>query len=251
MKRRSVAALIVCLIGVLPATSQQSTSPTETVISFYKELRSKRYVEGFKYSVYRGAVENLSPAELKELEPEFARTFSSIPEKIEPRGEKILGDTASVILKFEGLDQPQEVALIRVDDQWVVGDKDSLEMVRSQGPAFFFNTRMLVNEAEAFEMLSRIVGAELIYSRKFEGRFATLNELIKLGGVPKDIGDESGGYRIVLDLAADQKAFKTTATPILYGKTGRLSFYADSSGVRGEDLKGRVATASSPVYQPK
>ncbi len=30
-----------------------------------------------------------------------------------------------------------------------------------------------------------------------------------------------------------------------------MSFYASIDGVRGEDLKGQLASASSPVYQPK
>jgi hypothetical protein len=111
---------------------------------------------------------------------------------------------------------------------------------------------MSVNEGEAAEMMLRMIGAELIYARKFEGRNAALPELIRLGGVPKDLeGGEASGYRFTLTVSADQKSFFATAVPVDYGKTGKLSFYADIRGVRAEDLKGRPATANSPSYQPK
>jgi hypothetical protein len=111
---------------------------------------------------------------------------------------------------------------------------------------------MLVNEGEAYEMLQRIIGAEIIYSRKFEGKNASLQELIRLGGVPKDIEDgEAGGYRFALTVSADEKTFFATALPTSYGKTGKVSFYGDFNGVHGEDAKGQPATARSPMYQPK
>jgi hypothetical protein len=111
---------------------------------------------------------------------------------------------------------------------------------------------MTVNEDEAFEMLQRIIGAEVIYSAKFQGRNATLEELIKLGGVPKDMDDgEAGGYRFTLTVSEDKKSFLASATPAIYGKTGRLSFYADAESIRAEDLKGQPATAKSPIHQPK
>ena len=253
MKRIPIIVLTIALIvTAVHATDNNTASPTNTVIAFYRALKEKHYVEGFRHSVYRAAVEGLSAKELQDLEPDFARTFSAIPEKIETRGEQITGDTAVVFLKLEGIEQLQQVALIRVDRQWLVGDQDSLGLVRAQGRNFFFNTRIIVNEGETHEMMLRIIGAEVIYSRKFEGRNATLQELIRLGGLPKDLeGLVTGGYRFVLTISADQKTFSATATPVVYGKTGKLSFYADINGVRAEDLKGGVATVRSPVYQPR
>jgi hypothetical protein len=186
---------------------------------------------------------------MKDLEPDFKKTFSAIPDKIEPQGEKITGDTAVVKLKFEGLDVPQEVTLVRVSGEWLVGDQDGLAAVKAQGRAFFFNSRILVNETEIFEILQRLVGAQVIYARKYEGKFATLKELIRLDGVPRDVEDEKSiGYRFILTLGKDQKSFFATATPIAYGKSGRTSFYVDPNGIRGEDLKGKPASPASPVY---
>jgi hypothetical protein len=252
MKRSIISIIaIIMLAGTSPA-QRKAGSPSDTVVSFYRALKEKRYVEGFRHSVYRNAVEGLTPAELQDLESDFARTFAAIPDKIEPTNEAISGQTATVSLKFGGSGEAQQVALVRVGSEWLVGDKETLDLVNAQGRAFFFNTRMLVNEGEAYEMLQRIIGAELIYSRKFEGKNASLQELIRLGGVPKDIeGGEASGYRFTLTVSADQKSFFAVALPTIYGKTGKISFYGDINGVHGEDLKGQPATARSPIYQPK
>jgi len=252
MKRSFTATLLIITIALGSGAQQKTLSPSDTVVTFYRALKSKHYVEGFRYSVYRGAVEGLTPAELQDLGPDFARTFSAIPENIVPKGEQISGQTATVSLQFGGAGDAQQVGLVRAGNEWLVGDQETLAMVKSQGRAFFFNSRMLVNESEAYEMLQRIIGAEIIYSHKFEGKNATLAELIRLGGVPKDIEDgEGSGYRFVLTVSADEKSFFATACPATYGRTGRVSFYANIDGVRGEDLKGQPAKAGSPVYQPK
>jgi hypothetical protein len=252
MTRLTILTLIVAVGAGQTVALQAASTPSDTVIKFYRALKQKRYVEGFRHSIYRGAVEGLSPAEMKDLEPDFAKTFSAIPDKIVPQGEQINGDTAIVKLKFEGLEVPQEVTLVRVGGEWLVGDQEALAAVRAQGHAFFFNSRILVNEAEIFEILQRLVGAQTLYSRKYEGRFASLKELIRLDGVPKDIEDEKGiGYKFIMTLGKDQKSFFATATPVAYGKSGRTSFYVDPSGIRGEDLKGRPASPASPTYVPK
>jgi hypothetical protein len=252
MKRSTISIIAIILFAATAPAQKKSGSPTDTVISFYRALKEKRYVEGFRHSVYRGAVEGLTPEGLQDLEPDFARTFAAIPDKIEPSGEQITGETATVSLKFGGSEEPQQVVLVRVSNEWLVGDKETLALVNAQGRAFFFNARMLVNEGEAYEMLQRIIGAEIIYSRKFEGKNASLQELIRLGGVPKDIEDgEASGYHFALIVSADEKSFFATAMPTSYGKTGKVSFYGDLNGVRGEDLKGQPASARSPIYQPK
>ena len=249
---RFTAILALLALCVSTQAQKEGKSPTETAVTFYQALKAKRYLDGFRHSVYRNAVEGLTAAELKDLEPDFARTFASIPDKIEPGGENITGQTAVVSLKFGESKELQTVTLVRVGNEWLVGDQETLALVNAQGLAFFFNTRMQVNEGETYEMLQRIIGAEIIYSRKFEGKNASLAELIRLGGVPKDLADgEASGYRFSLTVSADEKTFFATASPTAYGKTGRISFYADVNGIRGEDLKGQPASERSPVYQPK
>jgi hypothetical protein len=252
MTRSIISVTALLALALSGGAQQKHGSPTDAAMSFYRALKEKRYVEGFRHSVYRNAVEGLTLAELQELEPDFARTFSTIPEKIEARGEMITGQTATVSLKFEGAEDVQQVVLVRAGGEWLVGDQETLALVNAQGRAFFFNARMLENESEAYEMLQRVIGAEVIYSRKFEGRNIPLKDLIRLNAVPKDIEDgEASGYRFSVTVSADEKSFFATAMPMAYGKTGKVSFYADINGVRGDDLKGQPATAQSPVFRPK
>jgi hypothetical protein len=251
MRRNVISVIVLIVLAVTALAQKKAGSPSDTVISFYRGLKAKHYVDGFRHSVYRNAVEGLTSAELQDLESDFARTFAAIPDKIEPTGEKITGETATVSLKFGGAGEPQPVGLVRVGGEWLVGDQETLTVVNAQGRAFFFNARMLNNEAEASEMLQAIVGAEILYSRKF-AKNAPLQELIKMGGVPKDIEDgETSGYKFALTVSADAKTFFATALPVIYGKTGKFSFYVDINGLHGEDLKGQPASSKSPIYQPK
>jgi hypothetical protein len=252
MKRIAIA-IFLCL-SFIPSVFAQNpkASPSDTVIKFYRALKEKKYVEGFRLSIYRGAIEGLSAAELKDLEPDFVRTFSAIPDKIDVKGQQITGKTAVVFLQFEGVEKPQQVELIAQGNEWLVGDQESLLLVQQQGRNYFFNTRMAVNEDEAIEMLQRIRNAEVIYASKFERRNAPLSELIRLQALPKEMEDgESSGYKFTLTISADQLSFFVHAVPSIYGKTGKLSFYADVKGLHAEDLKGKPASNKSPLYQPK
>jgi hypothetical protein len=252
MKR--IAIVIFLFLLLLPCVFAQNpkSSPSDTAIKFYRALKEKKYIEGFRLSVYRGAIEGLTATELKELEPDFIRTFSAIPDKIEVKGEQITGNTAVVFLQFEGVEKPQQVALIAQGNVWLVGDQESLQLVQEQGRNFFFNTRMVVNEEEAVEMIQRIRNAEILYASKFEGRNAPLAELIRLQALPKEMENgESSGYKFTLTLSSDKLSFLVHAVPSMYGKTGKLSFYADLQGLHAEDLKGQPASSKSPRYQPK
>ena len=249
--RLITSAILLFLLCSAASAQGKRLSPTETALQFYSALRDKRYVEGFAVSVYRGAVEGLTPDELRELEPDFTRTFATIPAKVEPGEEKVDGDTATVLLRFEDVDEPQQVVLLKVNGEWLVGDRDGLAAVKEQGRAFFFNTRMAVNEAETYEMLLRILSAELLYGQRHQGLQLSLAEMVKLGALPQDVQDGgASGYRLKMTLGEDAKAFFAIATPDAYGKTGRLSFYVDAGGVRAEDLKGQPATVRSPAYKP-
>lgn len=253
MKR--ILSIILVSLFASTAFGQQTNptptpTPTDTVLNFYRALKAKKYVEGFRFSVYRGAIEGLSEEELKDLEPDFAQTFAAIPDKIETRGEQIVGNQAVVYLKLDGVEKPQQVALVRIGSEWLVGDMDSLSLVKSQGRKFFFNTRIQVNEAEVYELLSRLVDAQMIYSKNYEREFATFEDLVRLDGLPKELaGKEANGYRFEMKMGEDRKSYFAVATPLQYGKTGNLSFYADPYGVRAEDAKGKTITAQSPIYR--
>jgi hypothetical protein len=250
MKLISAALTLFLLIDSSPA-QKQTLTPSKTALQFYRLLKDRKYKEGFHLSVYRGAIEGLTADEIKDLEPDFARTFSAIPDRMEAAGEQITGETATVFLKFAGAGEPQQVGLIRVEGEWLVGDKESLELVSKQGATYFFNARIAENENETFRMLLRLVGAETVYLQK-RGQAASLQDLIRLNGVPKDIEDSAAlGYKITMEVSSDRQSFFALATPLVYGRTGRLSFYADLEGIRAEDLKGKPASVNSPPFQFK
>lgn len=251
MKRMAIVALFVSLLLAPTLAQKQTITPSKTALQFYRLLKDRKYAEGFHLSVYRWAVEGLKADEIKDLESDFARTFSQIPDRVEATGEKVTGDTAVVFLKFAGAVEPQQVGLVLVDGEWLVGDKESLDLVRRQGATYFFNARIAENENETFRMLLRLVGAETIYLQK-RGQIASLQDLIRLNGVPKDIEDAAAlGYKITLEVSSDKQSFFALATPTAYGRTGRLSFYADVEGIRAEDLKGKPASVNSPPFQFK
>jgi len=62
--------------------------------------------------------------------------------------------------------------------------------------------------------------------------------------VPKDTFEKSG-YRFDLTVSGDK--FEVSATPLEYGKSGRLSLFLDQTQVlRGGDKSGASASASDP-----
>jgi len=100
------------------------------------------------------------------------------------------------------------------------------------------------NERTAIGMMYRIVAAEEEYQRKNAGAYGSLEELLTTDMLPKaDI--EKSGYRFELTVSGDK--FEVSATPVEYGKSGRLSLFLDQNRVlRGGDKSGASASASDP-----
>lgn len=246
-----IYSIILCLTVPVFGVAQSSDSPSQVVKKFYQHLRARHYAEGLRLSVYSPAIEGLSEEEMRDLEPEFARIIANLPAEIEPHGEQISGDEATVFVKSPQDKRMQEVALVRINGQWRVGDEQTYLLATREGRSFFFNARVRIGEAEAYEWILEILGAEAIYF-KAKQRFTTLDELVGLGGVSKQLinGSESG-YRFRLSVSDDGKGFRVLAVPAEYGRTGRLSFFVDQSNtIRAEDKEGQPATASSPLYRP-
>ena len=102
---------------------------------------------------------------------------------------------------------------------------------------------LLTNEAIAKSLLRTVVSAEATFqSTKGDGRYGTLEELVSQSLVSKDLL-EKYGYKI--DVVVSSNRFEAIAIPLEYGKTGRLSYFVDESGVlRGGDHGGGAATLS-------
>ena len=214
---------------------------------FYRMMREKKFREAFGISIYRPALEGLSPQEYEELRPDFEKMALAVSEKIpatvDITGEQISGDVATVFVRVVDADGKERIepgSLIKIDNAWVVGDRESLNLVRQAGKKFFFEARINAHHSDVQDMLTRISLAQVVYSQGHNGQFGNTAELITAGLIPKDIeGIESTGYRFQVVRSADSKSWYATAEPAQYGRTGRLSFYLDASGVRSGDAGGK------------
>ena len=242
-------ALLLAVFTGSTAIFAQSTqrSPTETMRDFYRMMREKKYREAFGISIYRQAIEGLSTEEFNDLKPDFDKmaiaVSEKIPEKVDITGEQISGDVATVFVKVvdaDGKEKVEPASLIKVDNAWLVGDRENLEIVRKAGKKFFFEARINAHHSDVQDMMTRISLAQVAYSQGHNGQFGNMAELIAAGYIPKDIeGVESTGYRFQVVRPADGKSWYATAEPAQYGRTGRLSFYLDASGVRSGDAGGK------------
>lgn len=244
--------LCVLLLAVLASPStvlpqNPTRSPTETTREFYRMLREKKFREAFVMSIYRKAIEGLSAEEFEDLRPDFERMALAISERIpaaiDVSGEQISGDAATVFVKVldaDGKEKVEPASLIKIDNAWIVGDRENLELVKRQGKRFFFEARINAHHNDVQDMMTRISVAQVVYSQGHNGQFGNMAELIAAGLIPKDIeGPESTGYRFQIMRSADGKSWHATAEPAQHDKTGRLSFYLDASGVRSGDVGGK------------
>ncbi len=242
-----IAALLLLMtsVGVEAfAQNTQARTPTETVREFYKRMRERKYTDAFRLTIYPPAIEGLSAEEFEELRPDFERMAAAIPEKIEISGEQTSGDIATVFVKIADADKTAQeavpVTLIRDASGWIVGDRDSQDVVKKAGKKFFFEARIQTHHNEVQAMLQRISIVQLAYASQHNNLYADFPALVKAGLLPKDIeAPESMGYRFRLTLAKDAKSWTAGAEPTRYGRTGLLSFLLDQSGIRSADVGGK------------
>lgn len=231
-----------------PARSAAAT-PTEVVRAYYAALREGRVRDAMMMSVLRPAIEGMSEAELQEFQSDFARVAASAPTDFQLTGEQLSTDEATVFL-MTGNEQEKNVkvepiSLILERGMWLVGSRADLVEVKKRGKKFLFEQRIEVHEQEAEDMLKRIQAAEIAYSLQRNGIFGDLNALVDAGFVPKDIlGSDTTGYRFTVMTGEGGKSYSAHAEPERYGRTGRLSFYLDASGVQSKDTGGKPLNIS-------
>jgi hypothetical protein len=248
MRTRSFTLLLTVLLLASTAIAQTpQRSPTDTMRDFYRLMREKKYRDAFGISIYRPAIEGLSTEEFNDLKPDFDKmaiaVSEKIPEKVDITGEQISGDVATVFVRVvdaDGKERVEPAALIKIDNAWIVGDKENLELVKKAGKKFFFEARINAHHSDVQEMMTRISLAQVVYSQGHNGLYGNTAELIAAGLIPKDLeGTESTGYRFQVVRPVGAKSWYATAEPAEYGRTGRLSFYLDASGVRSGDTGGK------------
>jgi len=242
-KHVAVLALTVLLAAAMLAQTPPR-SPSDTVREFYRTMRERKFREAFALSIYKPAIDPLTPAEFDDLRPDFEKMAAAIPEKVQLTGEQISGDIATVFVKVKEAEataeQAEPISLIRINGVWIVGDRENEAIVKKAGKDFFFNARLDTHHSEVQNLFQRITLAQVVYGQQHNGQYGTLAELIAAGLLPKDLeGTESTGYRFQVNRSDDGKTWNATAEPAQYGKTGRLSFYLDASGVRSGDTGGK------------
>ena len=247
------ALLLFTFTGSIAIAQNPPRSPTETTRLFYQLLREKKFREAFALSTYGPAVEPLTAQELEDFRPDFERIALAINEqlaaKLDVSGEQISGDTASVFLKMpdaDGKEQIKPVSLIKLNNQWILGTATHLAEVQKAGKKYLFEARINAHHDDVQDMLTRITLGQVLYSQNRNGQFGNMAELIAAGVVPKDIETtDSTGYRFQINRSADGKSWYATAEPAQYGRSGRLSFYLDASGVRSGDNGGKPLVVKS------
>ncbi|HLM58184.1 MAG TPA: hypothetical protein VK422_18925 [Pyrinomonadaceae bacterium] len=241
-------ALALVLLGSTPAPAQTPASapapgsPSEVVRAFYTALRERRFREAFEMSVFRPAVEGLTPEEYEDLRADFEPMATNSPEEVVITGEQVSGEDATVFMKLGdgGQMKVEPVYLIREKGRWVVGDREGRESVKKAGKRFFFDVRIDTHHVEVEKMLSRISAAQILYAQQHGGAYGDLEALIRAGLVPDDVrGTQTTGYRFTVVPAKGGKSYEARAEPERYGRTGKLSFYMDPAGSRRKDAGGK------------
>lgn len=248
MKRVISANVVVAVflfVLALPVFAQNQTlSPTQTVDLFYRTMRERKFKEAFAMSIYKPAVEGLTPKEFDDLRPDFEKMSAAIPEKVELSGETISGDTATVFVKVketaDTAEKSEPIMLIMTNGTWIIGDRENEAVVKKAGKNFFFKARIDTHHNEVQDLLTKITLAQVVYSQQHNGQYANLTELIAAGLIPKDLeGPDTTGYIFHVNRAADGKSWYATAEPAQYGRTGKLSFYLDAAGLKNADVGGK------------
>lgn len=106
------------------------------------------------------------------------------------------------------------------------------------------------NESRVINDIYQIAGAQATYiATAGSGNYGTLAQLHTAGFIDAVLASGSkNGY--IFDVQITPSNFVLTATPRMYRKTGRRSFYLDPrSSLLGGDLGGVAATASSPEVE--
>jgi hypothetical protein len=110
------------------------------------------------------------------------------------------------------------------------------------------------DERFVIRSVATVHGAQMTYQATAgNGAFGSLENLRQANFIDAALaGGEKYGYVFALSVTAPTSTtppkFTLTATPRLYRKSGRLSYFVDERGeVRGADKNGGAATANDPV----
>lgn len=225
----------------------ETGGPADTVRVFYKRLRDRDIRAAMYMTNMRPAIEGLTDAELKEFSVDFEKLAVQVPADLKINGEIVSGDRATVTIELPAADKPetQTIRLRRQKDVWVLMSVDEAgeRRMKADGKQYFYNLRIDVHHEEAEAMLRRIAKGELVYSAQNQGVYADLRTLVGQGLIPDDATSAtSTGYVYTINLDAERKTYYATATPVEYGKSGKLSFLLDGAALSKRDTGGTPLT---------
>lgn len=236
-KTSAIANKEVSTVAPASAIEIKAGSPADTVKAFYTKLRERKFREAIFLTNLRPAVEGLTDAELKEFQVDFEVIADKVPANVTINGEIVSGDKATVTASLPGEDpeklETQRIELRKEGDVWVILtiDEAAEARIKKEGKNYFYVLRIETHEDEARNMLDRIAKAQLAYSVQNGGNFGEMDKLIGAGLLPDDVKtSDSTGYNYAIALAGDKQIWTATATPAVYGKSGRLSFLLKSDG---------------------
>jgi len=227
-------------------------SPADSVRVFYQHLREKKFREAMFLTNLRPAIEGLTDQELKELQIDFEPLAAQVPREVEINGEIISKEKATVTAKLPDNDTDeiklQEIKLRKENRVWLIltVDEKAEAEVKKEGANYFFALRIKTHHEEAKAMLERVNKAQMIYATQNGGLYADAPTLIGKGFLPKDFStSETTGYNYQIHINDDRRKFKATATPAVYGKTGKLSYWFETNGnktslLKNKDTKGQA-----------
>ena len=245
-----ITGLIVCLAG-MPVMSQQvapKRSPSEAVREFYKAMREKRFREAFAMSIYKPAIEPLKPQEFEDLRPDFEKMAAVMPEQVNLGGEQISGDKATVFVKVPVTATTPQVTsqplnLVKSGSDWIIlfGSEADAAEVKKAGRHYLLDALIEGHEADTEDFLKRLAIWEGIYNSQHNGVYSDFNALSQAGMFSNDVIDPKlSGYNYHVTVTKDGKSYVAGAEPVSYGKTGKLSFWADQTGaIKSADNGGK------------
>ena len=104
--------------------------------------------------------------------------------------------------------------------------------MKKAGRRYFLDALIAEHESDVEDILKRLVLWEGIYSQQHGGQYGDFPALIKAGMLGADVIDPKlSGYNFRITVGKDGKSYVANAEPVSHGKTGKLSFWMDQTGL--------------------
>jgi hypothetical protein len=241
-----VGSPVACTAKTSAPNLAQPRTPSDVVREFYKAMREHRFREAFALTIYKPAVEGLNAEEMEILRPGFEEKAAQIPASVEIMGEQISGNNATVFVKVPvDVNTPQVTSqplnLTNSNGSWLIGTEADQAEVKKAGRRYFLDALIAEHEGDVEDILKRLVVWQGIYSQQNGGRYGDFPALIKAGMLGSNVIDPKlSGYNFRITVGQDTKTYVATAEPAQYGKTGKLSFWMDQTGlIKSADTGGK------------